>query len=78
MKKKQLFRSDFLFPDTDFTTGMGSVLNISGSYFDFATSSDENIADLKAISSDWGVIGQDVRLAYYECKNDINKKEIRL
>lgn len=76
MKKKQMFRSDFLFPDTDFITGMGSVLNIAGGYFDFATSKSENIADLKALRSDWGVTGQDISAAYDECTNDNDQKEI--
>lgn len=71
-----MFRSDFLFPDTDFVTGMGSVLNIAGGYFDFATSKSENIADLKAIRSDWGVTGQDISAAYHECTNDVDQKEI--
>lgn len=71
-----MFRSDFLFPDTDFVTGMGSVLNIAGSYFEFATSKSENIADLKALRSDWGVTGQDVEAAYYECTKDNDHKEI--
>ena len=75
MKKKQLFRSDFLFPDTDFITGMGSVLNIAGSYFEFATSKSENIADLKALRSDWGVTGQDINAAMTECSNQKVSKE---
>ena len=69
MKKIQIFRSDFLFPDTDFITGMGSVLNIAGSYFEFDTSKSENIADQKALRSDWGVIGQDIREALSKYSN---------
>ncbi|MCF1715991.1 hypothetical protein L0U88_15230 [Flavihumibacter sp. RY-1] len=74
MKKEQMFRSDFLFPDTDFLTGMGSVLNIAGSYFEFATSKSENLADLKALRSDWGVTGQDLEAAYHECTDDSDQK----
>lgn len=69
MKKIQIFRSDFLFPDTDFITGMGSVLNIAGSYFEFDSSKSENIADQKALRSDWGVIGQDIREALSKYSN---------
>jgi hypothetical protein len=69
MKKTQMFRSDFLFPDTDFITGMGSVLNIAGGYFEFATSKSENIADLKAVRSDWGVTCQDINDALTKCSN---------
>ena len=71
-----MFRSDFLFPDTDFVTGMGSVLNIAGGYFDFAASKSENIADLKALRSDWGVIGQDIEAAFHECSEENETKEI--
>ena len=74
MKKDQMFRSDFLFPDTDFLTGMGSVLNIAGSYFEFASSKSENLADLKALRSDWGVTGQDLEAAYLECTEDCDQK----
>jgi hypothetical protein len=74
MKKEQMFRSDFLFPDTDFLTGMGSVLNIAGSYFEFASSESENLADLKALRSDWGVTGQDLEAAYLECTEDSDQK----
>lgn len=65
MKKKYLFRTNFLYPETDFVTGMGSVLNLSGNYFDFADSKDEQSADLKALCSDWGVTGQDIQEATY-------------
>lgn len=75
MKKEKIFRSDFLFPDTDFITGMGSVLNIGGNYFDFATSKNENLADLKALRSDWGVTGQDINSAMTECSNQEVQKE---
>ncbi|MBS1496799.1 MAG: hypothetical protein JSU03_04280 [Bacteroidetes bacterium] len=70
-----MFRSDFLFSDTDFVTGMGSVLNIGGNYFEFDTSISENIADLKALRSDWGVTGQDIDAAYHECLKDNTHKE---
>ena len=60
MKKVQ-FKSDFLFPDTDFITGMGSVLNIAGNYFEFSSSKTEQIADSRALKSDWGVVGQDIK-----------------
>lgn len=42
---------------------MGSVLNISGNYYQFDYSDSSLIADSKAIKSDWGVIGQDIKNA---------------
>ena len=62
--KHMKFRTDFLFPDTDFITGAGSVLNISGNYFKFAISKDETTADLKALRSDWGMTGSDICAAF--------------
>ena len=63
MKKSILLRGDFLYPDSDFITGMGSVLNISGNYFEFATSKDENAADCKAVRNDWAIVGQEIKNA---------------
>lgn len=70
MKKMDTFRSDFLFPETDFIIGMGSVLNISGNYFEFAGSKNEFTADLKALSSDWSVAGQEISNALKCCSID--------
>ena len=72
MKKASLFKSDFLFPDTDFITGIGSVLNIGGNYYEFATSKNDLAADIKALRCDWGVIGQDIKRAA-EC---VREKEV--
>jgi hypothetical protein len=64
MKKTLItYSSSFLFPDSDFATGMGSTLNIAGNYFEFATSESELAADKKALLSDWGLIGQDIKQA---------------
>lgn len=59
MKKTQL-PTDFLLPDSDFFTGMGSVLNIAGDYFEYATSKSGNDADVKALKSDWQNVGIDI------------------
>lgn len=61
MKKNFHYSSDFLFAESGFLTGIGSVLNISGNYYDFATSGSEGEADAKALENDWGVIGQDIK-----------------
>lgn len=63
MKRYSLkkFKTNQMFPSTRFLTGMGSVLNISGNYFDFNYSRDEQEADAAAIASDWGMIGQDLK-----------------
>ncbi len=59
MSKKK-FRTDFLFPRTNLVVGMGSIINISGRYFDFNYSDSGEEADSKAIESDWGNIGLDI------------------
>lgn len=54
-------KTNQLFPRTSFLSGMGSVLNISGSYFEFNYSNSDADADYEAISSDWAMIGQDIQ-----------------
>lgn len=67
MKNKPTdFSTTFLLPKNDFFIGMGSVLNIRGSYFKYKTSKSENQADTKAIDSDWRMTGRDICLASEE------------
>ena len=40
---------------------MGSVLNISGRYFEFNYSKSPQEADFNALASDWNMVGQDFR-----------------
>lgn len=54
------FRTDFLLPKNDFWIGMGSVLNIRGSYFEYNTSKSELEADRRAMMNDWGMVGMDI------------------
>jgi hypothetical protein len=60
-KIKKLYRTSFLFPRNSFKTGMGSTFNLFGRYYSFNHSKNEQEADYKAIQSDWGVIGQDIK-----------------
>lgn len=60
MKRKRQYHTDFLFPNSGFLMGAGSVFNIAGNYFEFNYSSADQNADEKAISNDWGVIGEDL------------------
>lgn len=59
MNKEKGFRTDFLFATTGFLMGAGSVFNIAGNYYEFASSSSGEIADYKALESDWQMIGVD-------------------
>ncbi len=64
MKRNKKYRSDFLFNTPSFLIGAGSVLNLAGNYFPFNYGKSSKEADAKAIESDWGVVGQDIKKAY--------------
>lgn len=60
MKKiKKKIVTDFLVPRMSFLVGMGSVFNLSGSYYSYNTSDSPEEADGKAILKDWQVISKD-------------------
>lgn len=61
--KKHKLRTDFLFPERSFVTGFGSILNIAGEPNKFNASETAEEADIKAIKSDWEIVGQDFKLA---------------
>lgn len=62
MKKRNIkYRTDYLLPKNNFWVGMGSILNLAGSYFDYNYSKTEKEADFKAIMSDWKNVGDDIR-----------------
>lgn len=64
-------RTDFLLPRNSFLIGLGSVLNLFGSYFEYNYSESDQEADTKATKSDWEVVGQDM-------KDAVDKIEISL
>ena len=74
MTRKKHF-TDFLFPRTSFLKGMGSVFNIAGNYYQFDYSSNGWEADKKAIASDWGINGQDLRSAMQDLDNMLDSLE---
>ena len=61
MNKKTIYKTNILFQRSSFLKGMGSVLNVSGNYFDFDYSESALLADAKAIKSDWCMVGQDLK-----------------
>lgn len=64
MEKKCLnLETGFLFSETNFWRGVGSVLNVCGNYYEFNVSSSDDEADIKALSSDWYNIGKDIKIA---------------
>ena len=54
--------------------GMGSVFNVQGRYFTFNYSHSGAIADLKALESDWGVVGQDLKISASNLEKTLKSK----
>jgi hypothetical protein len=54
------YHTDFLFPDNSFVIGMASTFDVFGNFFVYNTSKTDNIADVKAIQCDWGIVGEDL------------------
>lgn len=65
--KKSFYRTDYLFPNTGFWVGVGSIIDLFASYFQFNESSSEKRADMTAIESDFGVVGEDIRKVLNTC-----------
>ena len=69
------YKTDFLLPKSSVITGMGSIMNIVGNYFEFNYSDNP---DKKAIENDWGVVGNDIFWAVNQMndqlKNNAKKK----
>ena len=53
-------RTDYLFAMPSFLTGVARLLDLSGRFDVYNDSSDEAIADARAIYSDWRMVGQDL------------------
>lgn len=69
------YRTDFLFPNSSFITGMGSVFDLTGNYYSFNTSKTPEQADFKAIESDWGVVGDDIKKSVDEMKKQLANQD---
>lgn len=61
--KKSGCRTDFLFAKSSFLLGVGSLVSIFSGYYTFNTSETEYAADMAALKSDFGTIGQDLYTA---------------
>lgn len=76
-KHNEIRKTDFLLPNNNFLIGMGSILNLVGSYFEYNYSDSSDEADLKALESDWQNIGADIKdsiISFKESESDSNKK----
>jgi hypothetical protein len=63
--------TDFLTPKTTLLTGMGTILNLVGSYYQYSISPTPEEADRRAIASDWRMVGQDIKDAILHEKAEI-------
>ena len=60
----------FLTADSDFTTGMGSAVNLGGNFYGFNYAPTPEAADLRALRADWAMVGQDVANALNQAETD--------
>ncbi len=75
MKKRTIkYKTDYLLPKNNFLVGMGSILNLAGSYFEYNYSKSEKEADLKALISDWNNTGNDIKKAKESFEFDNRQK----
>ncbi len=61
VKRRVGLASSPLLQKNSFLIGLGSVLNISGAYFDYNYSNSAREADSRALQSDWRNVGKDIR-----------------
>jgi hypothetical protein len=55
--------SGFLFAAPSFLQGLASALDLSGTLVEYNISKTPQDADVRAISSDWAVVGKDISTA---------------
>lgn len=64
-------KSDFLFAQPSFSSGVARNLDLWGQFDDYNRSETSAEADAKAIASDWLVIGQDIYDAIEQFESEI-------
>jgi hypothetical protein len=65
-------KSTRLLPKVSFMTGVGSVLNIAGNYYQYNSSKSE--ADKKALQTDWQNVGDFLKISLKKVKPTLDKK----
>jgi hypothetical protein len=65
----------FLFSDSGYLIGIGSILNIAGNYYAFNSSKSEDEADRRAIECDWAMIGRDLSVVVEEVTPIVEKSK---
>ena len=51
-----------------FVTGIATIYNIAGNFFDYNCSESPRKADTNALKNDWGVVGYDIKDAVKKAK----------
>jgi hypothetical protein len=57
------FTSEFLFARPSFLEGVGRILDFAGFMTEYNSSQTTEEADLKALRTDWAILGNDMRSA---------------
>ncbi len=70
--------TDFLTPRSSVLTGMGTLLNLAGSYYFYNISSTPAEADARALASDWKIVGQDFRHVLNQEKQRLSDSQLQL
>jgi len=73
-KNNNKYKTNSSLPKNDFLVGLGSVLNIAGSYFDYDYSMSAVETDRNALISDWMNIGNDFKSAKKIFEKENNSK----
>ena len=71
------FRTDFLTAKSTVITGLGTILNVPGNFYEYNMSRTPKEANLLALKEDWGVIGQDLNEAFTLSINEVRKQLIK-
>jgi len=70
--------TDFLTPRSSALTGMGTLLNLAGSYYFYNVSPTPTQADARALASDWNMVGQDIRHVLNQEKKRLSDNQLQL
>ena len=59
-------QTDFLFAKPSAVSGVARLVDLTGLFDDYNRSQDSGEADVKALLSDWYIVGQDLKYAIKE------------
>jgi len=71
-------KTDFLVSTGSFLIGVGTVMNLSGNYFQYNYSRNGEEADKRAVYRDWRMIGQDIEKVVAEEAQKLDSSQLQL